>query len=93
MDWSESFEIHVALETSRVGWRDIAAEVRDELGRQRDEWGEQRHDPAVWYLIVGEEMGEVAKALVETRPGAEARREIVQAIACLAQLYAALEGA
>lgn len=82
-------ETVAANEAERLHWDDLQDRVARELERQRDTWGEQDHDPDHWFLIVAEELGEAAKALCEGDRLAT-RREIVQTIACLAQLYDAL---
>jgi hypothetical protein len=43
---------------------DVIDEVLRECGRQDEKWGEQNHDPARWFAILGEEFGEVAKEVV-----------------------------
>jgi hypothetical protein len=44
-------------------------EVLGERARQNAKWGEQNHDPGTWALILLEEIGEWAKAELETRFG------------------------
>lgn len=39
--------------------------VRDEREKQDRKWGEQNHDPARYFAILAEEVGEVAKEVVE----------------------------
>lgn len=41
--------------------------VREERGRQIASWGNQCHDDPDWNLILGEERGEVEKAILEHR--------------------------
>ena len=41
--------------------------VREERIRQIATWGNQRHDDPDWNLILGEERGEVEKAILEHR--------------------------
>ncbi len=61
--------------------------VTDERKRQDSKWGEQNHDPINWLLILGEEVGEVAKAACEWKlqhrieAEAELRKELVQVCA------------
>lgn len=43
------------------------AEVARERGEQDAKWGEQNHGAAWWYVILGEEFGEVARAILEAR--------------------------
>lgn len=39
--------------------------VSHELKRQEQKWGEQNHKPLLWLGIIMEELGEVAKAMIE----------------------------
>jgi len=64
--------------TGRVA--NILAEVWDEIESQYRQWGDQDHTPDYWNAILGEEAGEVAKAVVE-RDGKGYRRELVQVAA------------
>lgn len=43
-------------------WR-ITHTIHTEQARQEKLWGEQNHDDPVWLPILGEEMGEVNKAM------------------------------
>ena len=43
----------------------IIEEVRQERFKQDEKWGEQNHYPVGWNAILGEEIGEVAKEVVE----------------------------
>lgn len=56
--------------------------IRQERERQDEKWGEQNHLPSMWMLIAQEEMGEVAKAILERKPD-EYRQELIQAAAVL----------
>lgn len=44
----------------------IFMEVLRERQRQKERWGNQEHSDAVWALILGEEFGEVQKAILES---------------------------
>ena len=44
---------------------DAVCEVLDERERQDQKWGEQNHGLAHWMLILGEEVGEANKAVLE----------------------------
>jgi len=60
--------------------QDVAAERR----RQVEKWGVQRHPAAWWVVILGEEFGEVCRALYEAKDfslGEEYRQELVQVAA------------
>jgi hypothetical protein len=52
---------------------------------QDAKWGEQNHQPAEWLMILGEEVGEAAKAALEARFGGKDiikyRDEMVQVAA------------
>lgn len=52
-----------------------------ELARQYAKWGDQNHDPTYWLGILGEEFGEVCKAVIERREPDDVIRELVQVIA------------
>jgi NTP pyrophosphatase (non-canonical NTP hydrolase) len=54
--------------------------LADERGRQDAKWGEQNHDPAYWLAILGEEFGEVCKAVCEGKQD-EYREELVHVAA------------
>ena len=43
----------------------VFAAISEERNRQDEKWGEQNHTPAVWAAIIGEEYGEVCKAINE----------------------------
>lgn len=55
-------------------------DVARERDRQDKKWGVQNHDDAWWYVILGEEFGEVGKAIYEGDPEAY-RAELVQVAA------------
>ena len=57
----------------------IAAEVEAELFRQDNLWGEQDHDMLYWLGILTEEVGEVAKAIIETPKGKTYPTALIQA--------------
>jgi NTP pyrophosphatase (non-canonical NTP hydrolase) len=61
--------------------------VLAERKRQDEKWGRQDHGPDMWLPILAEELGEVAKAILEGDPG-DYRKELIQ-IAAVA--IAALE--
>lgn len=43
----------------------VLEEVREERVRQDAKWGQQDHHPTEWLSILGEEFGEVCKAVCE----------------------------
>jgi NTP pyrophosphatase (non-canonical NTP hydrolase) len=49
-----------------VGFNEIAAAVYCERIEQNRKWGQQNHAPIEWCAILGEEVGEVQKATLET---------------------------
>lgn len=51
-----------------------------EMQRQETRWGIQDHGPDTWYRILGEEVGEIAKALNESQ-GSEYYTECIQVAA------------
>lgn len=44
---------------------EILDEVINERMSQEGKWGSQNHDPLMWLAILGEEYGEVARAILE----------------------------
>jgi len=60
--------------------------VYKELQRQELKWGEQNHSQADWFVILGEEVGEVARAIFEKQTD-NYREELIQVAAvCMAAL-------
>jgi len=59
---------------------DVFAEVKAERERQESLWGQQNHEPLLWNAILGEEVGEVANAILERDP-ANYRTELIQVAA------------
>ena len=58
----------------------ILQDIEGERERQETKWGEQNHAPELWQVILLEEIGEAAKALLEgDAPGY--RAEMIQAAA------------
>ena len=49
--------------------RGLCSEALDKISaedvRQRAKWGEQWHEASMWYVILGEEFGELGKAILE----------------------------
>lgn len=64
---------------------DIFYEVSAERDRQDLKWGQQNHAPIIWCGILGEEVGEVNKASIESyfdgKDLSEYRTELVQVAA------------
>ena len=67
---------------------DPLQEIMEERVRQDRKWGEQNHPNLYWLGILTEEVGELARAIIERRQTNEdIRRELVQiAAVCLAWL-------
>jgi len=64
----------------------VLSEVHFERERQDNKWGVQNHDPYFWYSILGEEFGEIGKALCE-KDFKNYREELIQTAAvCVAML-------
>jgi len=42
----------------------VLSDVKKERDRQDEKWGVQNHAPAFWLVILGEEFGEVCKAIL-----------------------------
>ena len=64
------------------------ASLLEERERQDQKWGQQNHPPEIWLVILTEEMGELAKVILDDfflggcrRPMAEMRIEAVQVAA------------
>lgn len=70
--------------------RGIFEEVARERDRQDAKWGEQNHSDEYWLGIAMEEVGEVAKAVIERNSDAMFE-EIIQTIAVLCQWIEAVE--
>jgi len=60
---------------------DVMDEVRIERDRQDKKWGEQNHDDLYWLGILMEEVGEVAKAIIQHDHKEHIREEIIQTTA------------
>lgn len=69
----------------------VGGHVHSELNRQHRKWGDQYHSDTYWLGIIMEEIGEVAKAVIEHQPE-QVKEEIAHAVACLTQLYACYIG-
>lgn len=62
---------------------EVLYEVGRERRRQDEKWGEQNHDDLFWLGILGEEFGEVSKAIIEGGPFGPTllRNELIQVAA------------
>ncbi len=66
----------------------------DERQRQDEKWGIQNHDPDHWLAILTEEVGELAKAILEAAHGSpveDIRKEAVQVAAVAVALIECLD--
>lgn len=60
-------------------------EIEAECHRQDQKWGAERaHTSVLWLTILMEEVGEVARAIIEEKPG-DYRKELVQVAAVVVQ--------
>lgn len=92
-EWIEAFAADVEQQALRTTAHTIYGKSIEELFRQYQKWGGQREiTPHVWNTIMVEEIGEIAKALLD-QDVVHAQKEIVQAVTCLVQLYHALKEA
>lgn len=77
----------------------IVEQVENEVQRQIEKWGVQKHEPLLWNAILVEEVGEVSKAILETwfqgRPitdnGEQYREELIQVAAVAISAIRALD--
>jgi hypothetical protein len=81
----------------------VFANIRDERDRQREKWGQQRHEMPVWMTILMEEVGEACKDALAwrstTAQGNEAyadqsenfRNEMVQVAAVAVAIIEAMD--
>ncbi|MGC4107907.1 MAG: hypothetical protein QM753_16410 [Thermomicrobiales bacterium] len=63
--------------------QDVLHEVAGERARQDARWGEQNQEDLVWGAILGEEVGEVSRAILDDRAGkgGNLRDELLQVAA------------
>lgn len=77
----------------------VLSEVQEERRRQDAKWGEQNHTQPEWLSILGEEFGEVCKAVCEahfsgyesTGNWAEYRKELIQLAAVAVAMVECLD--
>lgn len=67
-------------------WERLKERVDSELIRQDRQWGIQDHPLGNWQLILDEELGEMAKAILQGRPY-EAVNNIISAVAVLVRMH------
>lgn len=68
-------------------------QIRAEILRQDEKWGDQSGHPLpLWYTILGEEVGEVAQAILQQKPD-ECLKELIQVAAVAVQMHAAIQKA
>lgn len=68
----------------------VLGEVYAERNDQHVKWGEQNHDPAYWVSILGEEFGEVCRA-VQSGDMENYREELIQLAAVAAQMVECID--
>lgn len=59
----------------------IAEAIEMERKRQNEQWGAQSHSHETWLAILLEEIGEVAKSVLQDKPMEDLQQEIIQAAA------------
>ena len=62
----------------------LTDKVVDELDRHLDKWGVQDHTPEFWAVILGEEFGEVCRAIYENDLKHSVEELIQTAAVCIA---------
>ncbi len=62
--------------------------IKAERARQDAKWGEQDHDDLYWLGILMEEVGELAKSIIENDPKNGAKELIQSAAVCVAWMEA-----
>jgi len=70
--------------------RRIFADIKNERMLQDEKWGEQNHHPYKWLAILGEEIGECNKAILESSL-LDYRKELIQAAAVAVAAIECLE--
>lgn len=65
----------------RLKMRDPLIDIMEERYRQDNKWGEQNHGDLYWLGILMEEVGEVAKAIIEGDQQGETKVELIQVTA------------
>jgi NTP pyrophosphatase (non-canonical NTP hydrolase) len=73
-----------------VGQLDILQEIVAERGRQDLKWGTQNHRPADWLAILGEEFGEVCRAVFE-KDATNYREELLHVAAVAVSMMECLD--
>lgn len=56
---------HGSIEAKSLDTVKAVKDVVSERTKQDEKWGVQNHDPLLWNAILGEEFGEVSKAILE----------------------------
>ena len=64
--------------------------IKEERSRQEAKWGKQNHQPLTWLAILGEEVGEANKAVLENELS-DYRSELVQVAAVAAAAIECLD--
>ncbi len=70
-----------------ISWVTLWNEVADELEHQVEIWGDQKHHPERWISIIGEEYGEVARAVVDCNVSGYRTELIHTAATAIAAVY------
>ena len=61
--------------------------INAERARQLEKWGVQNHDFPLWSLILIEEVGEFAKAILEGENMSDIKNELIQIAAVCKAIY------
>ncbi|WP_340074498.1 hypothetical protein [Leptobacterium sp. I13] len=95
--WKEMKGFYEFHDMERKGTK-VISEVIDERLSQDTKWGEQNHRPMEWLSILGEEVGEVNKACLETYFNypenggyTEMRKEVIQVAAVAVAIVESLD--
>lgn len=83
-------ELYVMADLAPKTREILIARILDERRRQDEKWGQQDHSVNVWHAILSEEVGEVARAILEGDVKAYAK-ELVQVAAVAMAAVEALE--
>lgn len=63
---------------------EVVKEIHMERTRQFKKWGDQKHTDGAWMLILQEELGETAEAILKGHPNEHIVEELIQAAAVIA---------
>lgn len=94
-------QIENAVSQGQLFWKnyskrlEILGQISDERERQDKKWGQQNHEPNIWCMILGEEVGEIQKAALEAhfnqKDLSEYRNELIQTGAVIFSMIECLD--